>query len=168
LFLRAVNKVEPTLTRTDADEVTYGLHIILRFELEADLVSGRLAARDVPASWDARSRDLLGIEPPNDALGCLQDVHWSEGLFGYFPSYALGNLYAAQFLWALQRDSFDPDGLGRAGEYPAILGWLRKKIHGSGAAYLPEELCLNVTGKPLDPRHFTEYLVRKYGEIYGI
>jgi len=165
-FLKGINKVEPSLIRTEADEVTYGLHIILRFEMEADLVSGRLAVRDVPAAWNAKTRELLGIEPPDDAKGCLQDVHWSAGLFGYFPSYSLGNLYAAQFVQAMKKD-LDPDGRVRDGDYAAVLGWLRKKIHASGAAFLPDELCLRVTGKPLDASHFVDYLNRKYSEIYG-
>lgn len=165
-FLRGINKVEPSLIRTEADEVTYGLHIILRFELEADLVSGRLAVRDVPEAWNAKTRDLLGIVPPSDSKGCLQDVHWSAGLFGYFPSYSLGNLYAAQFVQAMDRD-LDLDGRVKEGEYAAVLDWLRKNIHAAGAAYLPLELCERVTGQPLDARHFVEYLNRKYSEIYG-
>lgn len=165
-FLRGINKVEPSLIRTEADEVTYGLHIILRFEMEADLLSGRLAVQDVPAAWNAKTRDLLGIEPPSDAKGCLQDVHWSAGLFGYFPSYSLGNLYAAQFVQALRKD-LDLDGRLREGDYASVLGWLRKHIHAPGAALLPNELCERVTGKPLDAAHFVDYLNRKYAEIYG-
>ncbi|NLJ47369.1 MAG: carboxypeptidase M32 [Treponema sp.] len=165
-FLRGINKVEPSLIRTEADEVTYGLHIILRFEMEADLLSGRLEVKDVPAAWNAKTKDLLGIEPPSDSKGCLQDVHWSAGLFGYFPSYSLGNLYAAQFVQALRRD-LDLDSCLKAGDYASVLGWLRKKIHASGAALLPKELCEGVTGKPLDAGHFVDYLNRKYSEIYG-
>lgn len=165
-FLRGINKVEPSLIRTEADEVTYGLHIILRFEMEADLLSGRLEVKDVPAAWNAKTKDLLGIEPPSDSKGCLQDVHWSAGLFGYFPSYSLGNLYAAQFVQALHRD-LDLDSCLKAGDYASVLGWLRKKIHASGAALLPKELCEGVTGKPLDAGHFVDYLNRKYSEIYG-
>lgn len=165
-FLRGINKVEPSLIRTEADEVTYGLHIILRFEMEAELLSGRLAVEDVPAAWNAKTRDLLGIEPPNDAKGCLQDVHWSAGLFGYFPSYSLGNLYAAQFVQTMRKD-LDLDDRVREGDYAAVLGWLRKKIHTPGAALLPMELCERVTGRTLDAGHFVEYLNRKYSEIYG-
>ncbi len=165
-FLRGINKVEPSLIRTEADEVTYGLHIILRFEMEAELLSGRLAVGDVPAAWNAKTRDLLGIDPPSDAKGCLQDVHWSAGLFGYFPSYSLGNLYAAQFVQTMRKD-LDLDGRVREGDYAAVLGWLRKNIHTPGAALLPMELCERVTGRTLDAGHFVEYLNRKYSEIYG-
>ena len=166
-FVKGINKVEPSLIRTEADEVTYGLHVILRFEMEADLLSGRLAAKDLPAAWNTKMRELLGVEPPDDAKGCLQDVHWSVGLFGYFPSYSLGNLYAAQFVQAMRKDLPDLDARVRAGDYASVLGWLRENIHASGAAFLPDELCERVTGKPLDPRHFTDYLNRKYSEIYG-
>lgn len=166
-FVRGINKVEPTFIRTEADEVTYGLHVILRFEMESDLLSGRLSARDVPAAWNAKSRDLLGVVPPDDARGCLQDVHWSAGLFGYFPSYALGNLYAAQFVQAMRGAMPDLDNRVRAGDYASVLGWLRKNIHESGAAYLPDELCRRVTGAALEARHFSEYLNLKYSEIYG-
>ncbi len=165
-FVRGANRVEPSFIRTEADEVTYGLHIILRFEMESDLLSGRLEARDVPAAWNDRARELLGRTPPDDARGCLQDVHWSAGLIGYFPSYALGNLYAAQFVHALGKD-LDLEERLRAGDYPAILGWLRAKVHAPGAAYLPGELCERVTGEPLNPGYFVEYLNRKYSGIYG-
>ena len=166
-FVRAINKVEPSLIRTEADEVTYGLHIILRFELESALLSGDLAVRDIPAAWNEKMRDLLGIVPPDDARGCLQDVHWSCGLFGYFPSYALGNLYAAQF-WS--KMACDMPGLelelGR-GELGGGLGWLRSNVHSPGATYLPTELVRRATGSPLDARHFTRYLSEKYSRIYG-
>ena len=166
-FVRGINKVEPAYIRTEADEVTYGLHIILRFEMESELFSGRLAACDVPAAWNARTKELLGFVPPDDARGCLQDVHWSEGLFGYFPSYALGNLYAAQFLGKMRADVPDMDDRIRSGEYFAVLDWLRANVHAPGASYLPDELCRRVTGEPLDARYFLEYLTRKYSEIYG-
>ncbi|HET7839478.1 MAG TPA: carboxypeptidase M32, partial [Rectinemataceae bacterium] len=166
-FVRAVNKVEPSFIRTEADEVTYGLHVILRFELEAELISGRLAARDLPAAWNAKMKELLGIVPPDDARGCLQDVHWSAGLFGYFPSYSLGNLYAAQF-WRTMRDTMP--GLEaeiEAGRLGGLLSWLRGNIHRPGSTWLPGELVQRVTGGPLDSRHFVEYLGEKYARIYG-
>jgi carboxypeptidase Taq len=166
-FVRAINKVEPSLIRTEADEVTYCLHIVLRFELEAKLIAGKLAVKDLPAAWNAGMKELLGIEPPDDASGCLQDVHWSAGLFGYFPSYALGNLYAAQFWSAMKKEM---PGLERGiekGELGPLLGWLRKNIHEPGATYLPGELLLRATGSSLDPSHFTAYLREKYSRIYG-
>jgi carboxypeptidase Taq len=166
-FVRAINKVAPSLIRTEADEVTYGLHIILRFELESELISGRLAVKDLPEAWNAKTEELLGLVPPDDARGCLQDVHWSAGLFGYFPSYALGNLYAAQFWSAMKRDMPDRDDRIESGDLASILGWLRSKIHEEGSIYLPGELVRQVTGTSLDPRHFAAYLDEKYSRIYG-
>lgn len=166
-FVRAINKVAPSFIRTEADEVTYGLHVILRFELESDLVSGRLAVKDLPEAWSAKMKDLLGLAPPDDARGCLQDVHWSAGLFGYFPSYALGNLYAAQFWSAMKRDMPDRDERIESGDLASILGWLRSNIHEPGSIYLPGELVRRVTGTGLDPGHFVAYLDEKYSQIYG-
>jgi len=166
-FVKAINKVEPSLIRTEADEVTYGLHVIARFELESALISGSLAVADLPGAWNRKIKDLLGLDVPSDAQGCLQDVHWSIGYFGYFPSYALGNLYAAQF-WATMNTQM-PD-MGRrleAGESGQIREWLRKNIHAHGSMYLPGELVERVTGSPLDASHFTKYLEEKYSAIYG-
>ena len=166
-FVRAINRVAPSFIRTEADEVTYGLHIILRFELESDLVSGRLAVPDLPAAWKVKARELLGLEVRDDVHGCLQDVHWSAGLFGYFPSYALGNLYAAQFATAMRKDLPDFDDRISAGDTASILGWLREKVHASGSTWLPSELIERVTGSALDPSHFVAYLEGKYSRIYG-
>jgi carboxypeptidase Taq len=166
-FVKAINKVEPSFIRTEADEVTYGLHIILRFELESDLISGRLAVKDLPEAWNAKMRSLLGIVPPDDMHGCLQDVHWSGGLFGYFPSYALGNLYAAQFWATMKKELPDMDSRIESGDLVSLLGWLRKNIHESGATYLPGELIQHVTGSALDPKHFVTYLNEKYARVYG-
>jgi carboxypeptidase Taq len=166
-FVAGINKVEPSLIRTEADEVTYGLHVILRFELESDLIAGRLSVEGLPAAWDARMGELLGIEPPSDSAGCLQDVHWSFGLFGYFPSYALGNLYAAQFWDAMRDDIPGLEGRIEAGDLGEPLAWLRERIHAWGAAYLPGELVRRATGSDLDARHFTSYLRGKYSRIYG-
>jgi len=166
-FLRAINRVEPSLIRTEADEVTYGLHIIARFELEAALIGGKLAVADLPAAWNAKVKDFFHIDVPDDAQGCLQDVHWSMGAFGYFPSYALGNLYAAQF-WATMKCRIpDLEKKIEEGDSAAALAWLRGNIHGFGATYLPGELVEKVTGSPLDPAYFTKYLEDKYGRIYG-
>lgn len=166
-FVRAINKVEPSLIRTEADEVTYGLHVILRFELEGELLSGSLEAKDLPVAWNEKMRDLVGIVPPDDARGCLQDVHWSLGLFGYFPSYALGNLYAAQFWDTMSEAMPDLEGRIEGGDLGSVLGWLRKNVHQSGATYLPCELVEKATGRPLDASHFIRYLNRKYSRIYG-
>ncbi|MCX7027562.1 MAG: carboxypeptidase M32 [Spirochaetes bacterium] len=166
-FVKAVNKVQPSLIRTEADEVTYGLHIIARFELESDLVSGRLQVADLPEAWKAKMKALLGVDVPDDARGCLQDIHWSMGSIGYFPSYALGNLYAAQF-WVTMKDEIPGLEAGiEAGDLVTILSWLRKKIHSRGAALTPAEIILEATGFSLNPGHYTNYLEEKYSAIYG-
>jgi carboxypeptidase Taq len=169
-FFRAINKVEPSFIRTEADEVSYGLHVILRFELEADMMAGKLRAEDIPAAWNAKMVELLGIEPPDDRTGCLQDVHWSMGSFGYFPSYALGNLYSAQFCDTMRREMpYLVAMTGKEGAYDLgpVLGWLRANIHKPGATYLPGELVERVTGRHLEPSHFVAYLRDKYSRIYG-
>jgi Zn-dependent carboxypeptidase len=166
-FVRAINKVEPSFIRTEADEVSYGLHVILRFELESDLIAGRLRVKDLPAAWNEKMRSLLGIVPPTDSQGCLQDVHWSGGLFGYFPSYALGNLYAAQFWDAMKAHVPDLEDRIARGDSAAVLEWLRKNVHSSGSTYLPCEIAERATGSALDPSHFVRYLNSKYQAVYG-
>lgn len=166
-FVKSVNRVSPSLIRTEADEVTYSLHIIARFELEAALFDGSLRVKDVPEAWNAKYLELLGIVPPDDRDGCLQDVHWSMGAFGYFPSYALGNLYGAQFWAALKKDIPDVDTRLAEGDTSAVLGWLREKVHLHGSRYTPGELIQKVTGQPLDPVWFEKYLREKYSRIYG-
>ncbi|MBU0929166.1 MAG: carboxypeptidase M32 [Spirochaetes bacterium] len=166
-FYRAVNRVEPSLVRVEADEVTYGLHVILRFELEGRLLSGDLAVSDLPAAWNEGMRRLLGVVPPDDASGCLQDIHWAIGLFGYFPSYALGNLYGAQWWDAMKAQGLDPKEAVELGDLGSILSWLRTNVHKPGAMYKPGELVERVTGSPLDPSHFVRYLNDKYAGVYG-
>ena len=163
----AINAVEPTLIRVDADEVTYNLHIILRFEIEQRLFSGTLAVRDLPNAWKEASRDLLGLEPANDREGVLQDVHWSDGAFGYFPSYCLGNMMAAQ-LWyrALEeRPSLETDF--SQGDFSGLLTWLRNNVHAVGRRFELPELVQRVTGQPLSPGHLMRYLKERYGALYG-
>ncbi|MSU25273.1 MAG: carboxypeptidase M32 [Opitutus sp.] len=162
----AVNAVEPTLIRVEADEVTYNLHIVLRFEVEKKLFSGELAVRDLPAAWRAASRELVGLEPANDREGVLQDVHWSDGAFGYFPSYCLGNMLAAQ-LWyrALAlRPELDADFA--RGDFSWLLGWLREHIHAQGRRFDALELARRVTGEELSPRPLVRYLRERYGGLY--
>jgi carboxypeptidase Taq len=162
----AVNAVEPTLIRVDADEVTYNLHIVLRFELEKKLFAGELAVCDLPAAWREASRELIGLEPANDREGVLQDVHWSDGAFGYFPSYCLGNMIAAQ-LWARVR-ALRPaieEEFAR-GDFAWLLGWLRENIHTQGRRHSATELVQRVTGEPLSPRHLVAYLRERYGTLY--
>src|SRR4029079_14369042 len=158
----AVNAVEPPLIRVDADEVTYNLHIVLRFELEKRLFAGELAVRDLPAAWRAASRELLGLEAPDDRTGVLQDVHWSDGAFGYFPSYCLGNMIAAQ-LWytALALHPQLEDDFAR-GDFAWLLGCLRENIHAQGRRFSALELVRRVTGADLSPQWLIRYLRERY------
>jgi carboxypeptidase Taq len=162
----AINAVEPTLIRVDADEVTYNLHIILRFELEQRLFSGELAVRDLPWAWKDASRELLGLVPANDREGVLQDVHWSDGAFGYFPSYCLGNMMAAQ-LWyrALQERPALEQDFSR-GDFSWLLNWLRENVHAQGRRYELPELVRRATGAELSPRSLIRYLKERYGRLY--
>ncbi|MDX6538167.1 MAG: carboxypeptidase Taq [Gaiellales bacterium] len=167
-FVRAANLVEPSLIRVEADEVTYHLHVYLRFELELALVRGELAPGDAPAAWNERMRALVGIEPPDDGVGVLQDVHWSAGLIGYFPTYTLGTLYSAQFLEAIERELGPIDPIVRAGETDRLLAWLRKHVHSRGALVAPEEIARDATGEELGHAAFMRYLRAKYGELYSL
>ncbi|MCX7023463.1 MAG: carboxypeptidase M32 [Spirochaetes bacterium] len=167
-FRRAVNRVSPSLIRVEADEVTYCLHVILRFELEAALVNGKLDPAGLPAAWNDKMKSFLGVVPATDALGCMQDVHWATGLFGYFPSYALGTMYASQFTQAMKAGDPAAASALASGDCRKPLEWLRANIHRRGAEMFPPELCLEVTGAALTPRAFLAYLDRKYSEIYGL
>jgi len=167
-FYQGVNKVQPSLIRVEADEATYNLHIMLRLEIEIALIEDRLAVKDLPDYWNAKMQEYLGIAPPDDAQGVLQDIHWSWGLFGYFSTYALGNLVSAQ-LW--EKIGADIPGLAgeiRAGRFEALLEWLREKIHRHGRKFEPQELVRRVTGSGIDPAPYLRYLRRKYGDIYGL
>jgi carboxypeptidase Taq len=167
-FYAAINQVRPSTIRVEADEATYNLHILVRFELELDLLEGRLQVADLPGAWNAKYRDYLGIEPPNDAEGVLQDVHWSAGLFGYFPTYALGNLYAAQFFEQASRDLGDLEDQIRRGRFAPLREWLRERIHCQGQRYSAAELVENVTGRPLSHAALIEHLQRKAAPLYGL
>jgi carboxypeptidase Taq len=167
-FVFAVNDVRPSLIRVDADEATYNLHILLRFELERDLIDGDLAVAELPAAWAEGMERLLGIRPPDDAHGCLQDVHWSGGSFGYFPTYTLGNLYAAQFFAKAQAELGDLAGQFRRGEFLPLTAWLNRAIHREGQRYRAAELVAAVTGEPLNPRHLLRHLTEKFGALYGL
>jgi carboxypeptidase Taq len=167
-FYGAVNVVQPSLIRVEADEVTYNLHIILRFELESDLLGGRLEAKDLPAAWNDKMKSFLGIAPPTDREGVLQDVHWSAGLIGYFPTYALGNLYAAQFAEVLRKELPELDAKVAAGELGGIKAWLNENIHICGRRYLAQDLCRRITGKPLSADAAMRYLTAKFSEVYGL
>ncbi len=167
-FHRAINAVKPSLIRVEADELTYNLHIVLRFELERALIRGDLAVADLPTAWNDSMRQLLGIVPPTDSEGVLQDVHWTGPMFGYFPTYALGNLYAAQLFEAGLRD--DPsigEELG-AGRTDALLAWLRQNVHRHGKTMTPDKLILQATGAELSHEAFTRYATEKFGAVYGL
>ena len=164
----AANIVAPSLIRVEADEVTYNFHIMLRFELEAGLIDGSIAVADLPTLWNEAMDRYLGVAPPDDGQGVLQDIHWSMGAFGYFPSYMLGNLYAAQMLKALRTALPGLDDQIRKLEFEPLLGWLRENVHQHGGLYLPTELMERITGAPLDGTHFVEYVTTKYSELYKL
>jgi carboxypeptidase Taq len=165
---RAVNHVEPTLRRLDADECTYNLHIILRFEIEVDLIEGRLAVADIPGKWDELMKRYLGLEVPDDARGCLQDVHWSHGAIGYFPTYTLGNLYAAQMIAQIERDVPQLWDHVRQGDFSPLLGWLRRNVHTVGRRKTAEELVRDATKREPGSQAYLEYLEKKYGDLYAV
>jgi len=167
-FYKAINVVEPSLIRVDADEATYNLHILIRFELERAMIEGDLAAGDLPGAWREKYQKHLGVESPTDADGCLQDVHWSAGLFGYFPTYSLGNLYAGQFYAQASSELGDLPAAFRRGEFGGLLAWLREKIHRHGRRYSAEELAMQVTGTPLSHTPWIDQLQAKYGPLYGV
>jgi carboxypeptidase Taq len=162
----AINAVAPTPIRLDADEVTYNLHIILRFGLEKRLFAGTLAVADLPAAWNALARELLGLTPPDDRTGVLQDVHWSGGMFGYFPSYCLGNMMAAQLWYKAQADLPGLEDDFARGDFSRLLSWLRRHIHEEGRRHDTQELIEVVTGEPLTPRHLLRYLRERYLPLY--
>lgn len=164
----SVNQVQRSFIRVEADEATYNLHIMLRFGLERDLVSGRLPVKDLPAEWNKRFKAILGLDVPSHKLGCLQDVHWSFGLIGYFPTYTLGNLYAAQFWETINTAIPDLDAQMARGEFGALKKWLNENIHQHGRRFRAGELCERVTGKPLSPEPLMRYLESKYAPLYGV
>ncbi len=167
-YYRAVNKVTPSLIRVEADEVTYNLHVLLRFELECALLEGKLDVGDLPDAWDAKMHEYLGITPPTDATGCLQDVHWSAGLIGYFPTYSIGNLLSAQLWHTIGQALPDRDAQLSQGQFAPLLDWLRENVHAYGSKFLPKELVIKATGEPLNARYYTDYLHAKYSDIYGL
>ena len=167
-FVFAINAVQPSFIRVEADEATYNLHILLRFELERALIRGELKAADLPAAWNENFEKLLGLKVPDDAMGCLQDVHWSGGLIGYFPTYALGNLNAAQLMEAARAELGDVDAMLRAGEFAPLREWLTRRIHCHGMRYRSARLIEVVTGRPLDEGALLRHLNGKFGELYGL
>lgn len=163
---RAVNRAEPGLIRTEADELTYCLHVMVRYEIEKQLIGGTLEAKDVPAVWAKLYKEYLGIEVPNDRDGCLQDSHWSGGAFGYFPSYALGSAYGAQMLRRMEQD-VDVWGAAAKGDLTPITAWLREKVHQYGGLMEPADVVKNACGD-FSAEDYIQYLTRKYTELYGL
>lgn len=158
---RAVNVVEPSLIRVEADELTYHMHVALRFEMEEAMVSGKLAMDEVPHRWNEIMQRDLGLTPPDDAHGCLQDMHWSTGSFGYFPTYSLGSMLSAQLMGAYEREG------GSASDYPSLLGWLRERVHRHGKRYKTGELIERATGRALSPEAFLRYADAKYARVWA-
>ena len=167
MFYRAVNKAQPSLIRTSADELTYANHIMIRYELEKQLIAGTLAVEDVPAAWNRLYKEYLGVDVPDDASGCLQDTHWSGGMIGYFPSYALGSAYGAQMLAKMQEELGDLFADVAAGDLSGVTGWLREKIHCHASFKKPGALFKEVCGE-FDAACYTDYLTKKFSELYGL
>ena len=167
-FYRGINKVEPSFIRVEADEATYNMHIMLRLEIEIGLMEGTIDVADLPDIWNTKMEEYLGITPPKDALGVLQDVHWSGGMIGYFPTYALGNLASVQ-LWdkMVETNPNVPDEIAQ-GKFDTILGWMRENVHQYGSKYEPQEIMLKATGSKITPEPYIKYLKDKYSEIYNL
>ena len=167
-FYKGINKVEPSLIRVEADEVTYNMHVMLRLELEIVLMEGKLKVADLPSAWNERMVDYLGIVPPNDADGVLQDVHWSRGILGYFPTYSLGNLVSNQ-LW--EKINQDIPGLSsqiQVGDFNELLAWLRENVHSHGSKFKPQVLVNRIVGSGIKPEAYVKYLNDKFGAIYEL
>jgi carboxypeptidase Taq len=165
---QAVNLVEPSLIRVEADEATYNMHIMIRYEIEKKLIAGDLEIDDLPDAWDDMYEEFLGIRAPNRTLGVLQDIHWSMGAFGYFPTYTLGNLYSAQLLAAARKDLPDHDEQMRRGEFAPLLNWMREHVHQRGSILEPADLIEEATGSPPSPDAFVDYLKDKVEQLYGV
>ncbi|MEB3288077.1 MAG: carboxypeptidase M32 [Vampirovibrionales bacterium] len=167
-FYKAINTVQPSFIRVEADEVTYNLHILIRYEIEKAIIEGDLPVSDIPSAWNAKYQEYLGVTPPDDAIGCLQDVHWSHGSFGYFPTYTLGNLYSAQFF---QQATLDIPGLEAKianGDLKTLKRWLNEQIHWVGKSERPAQIVQRVCNEPLNAQYFVDYLEKKYSQIYGL
>ena len=167
MFYRAINKAEPSLIRTEADELTYALHVMVRYEIEKQVIGGTLAVADIPAEWKRLYKEYLGVDVPNDALGCLQDSHWSGGSVGYFPSYALGSAYGPQMLKVMEEELGDIWADVAQGDLSRVTGWLRARIHRYASFKKPGALFEEVCGK-FDASYYTDYLTKKYTELYNL
>lgn len=166
-FVLAVNRVSPTLIRVESDEVSYNLHIMIRYEIESELISGALAVKDIPERWNESYRQTLKVIPASDSEGCLQDIHWSCGMFGYFPTYTLGNLYAAQLLNQAAKDIPGLRGGFREGKFLPLTKWLKENVHASARRYSAEDLCKKLTGRGVSTEPFLQYLSEKFRPMYA-
>ena len=164
---RAVNKAQPSLIRTEADDLSYTLHVMVRYELEKQLIAGTLAVKDIPMQWNRLYKEYLGVDVPDDRQGCLQDSHWSGGMFGYFPSYALGSAYGPQMLYRMQREIGNIETLIAAGQIGKIKEWLREKIHRHASFIKPGQLFQSICGQ-FDAKYYTDYLTDKYSKLYNL
>ncbi len=167
-FYKGINKVQPSFIRVEADEATYNLHIMLRLEMEIAMLEGKVAVKDVPELWNVKMKEYLGVTPPNDAKGVLQDIHWSGGSIGYFSTYALGNLISVQLWETMIGEHPEVVEQIRQGKFETLLGWLRKNVHRHGKKLDPQELVTRVTGSKIDPAPYVRYLTKKYSEIYNL
>lgn len=167
-FYQVLNMVNPALIRVEADEVTYNLHVIIRFEIEKELIEGSISVKDLPEIWNSKIKDYLGVDVPDDAHGVLQDIHWSSGLFGYFPTYTLGTLYAAQLYAAAKQQLPQLEGDIARGEFSSLREWLRSHIHLHGKRYPAAELMQSATGQPISTQPYRDYITNKYSQLYKI
>ena len=165
-FYLAINHVTPSLVRVEADELTYNLHVMVRFEIELDVIEGRIQVEDLPEVWNAKMQEYLGVTPGDDAEGVLQDVHWSFGAFGYFPTYTLGNLYAAMLFQQAKKDIADLERSLSQGNFLPLKKWLNDRFHRWGRQYTTNDLIQRVTGQSLTPEPFIQDLERKFGNLY--
>lgn len=167
-FWRAYNKVEPSLIRVGSDELHYNLHILIRFEIEADVIANRLAVKDIPDAWNSKYQEYLGVSPSNDAEGCLQDVHWSRGSAGYFPTYTYGNLIGVQIWNCLMKEVDDVDELMATGNYRPILDWLVERVYGYGRLLRPKDLIQRIAGEPISAKPWMDYATKKFTDVYKL
>ncbi len=167
-FYGGINKVQPSLIRTEADEISYHFHVAIRYQLEKRLIEGSLKTAEIPAFWNEQYKQLIGVQVPDDKTGCLQDVHWSHGSFGYFPTYTLGSVYASQFWAAAKKQVTGLEKSISAGNTKPLLQWLNTSVFNKGRYFTSEQLCAEITGEPLNANHFLNYLLDKFAEIYNL
>jgi len=166
IFYKGINKVQPSLIRTEADELTYHFHVMIRYEIEKMLIDGSITTKDIPAYWNENYQKYLGVTVPDDKRGCLQDIHWSHGSFGYFATYSLGSMYGAQMYASIKKENIITEASLAAGDTKPVLDWLRKNVHQYGRLYTSEELCYKITGETLSSAYFMEYATKKFTDIY--